>query len=147
MIFDNQSLFSDAQAVAAASVPSANQIDFGAPGTPFGGRVLVPDHGKCVKIPMFLFVNAAFNNLTSLTIALRVSATANMASPKVVLSATFPLAELTAGQELRFPEELPEGMDLRYADLLYTATGTVPTTGSITAGVVAARQTNFARHY
>jgi len=71
----------------------------------------------------------------------------NFATPKEVASKTYLLAELTAGKELSFPDSLLEGTDERYVRLRYVVTGTNPTTGAITAGVVAARQTNFARHF
>lgn len=146
MIFDNTLLFSDAQAITADAV-STNVIDLGATGTPFGGRQIVADFGKGKKIPIFVFVTQSFNTLTSLTVAMEVDSVENFASPKEVASRTFLLAELTAGTELSFPEGILEGTDERYLRLNYNVNGSNPSTGKITAGVVAARQTNFARHY
>lgn len=146
MIFDKTLLFSDAQAITADEV-SDNVIDLGATGTPYGGRALVADFGKGTKIPLFVFVNTTFNTLTSMTVTLEVDSVENFASPREVASRTYLLAELTAGTELSFPDCLLEGTNERYVRLNYNVTGTNPTTGSVTAGVVAARQTNFARHY
>lgn len=146
MIFDNTLLFSDAQAIT-ADAASTNVVDLGNTGTPYGGRKLVADFGKGHKIPLFVFVNATFNNLTSLTVQVQTDSVENFATPKEVASKTYLLADLTAGKELSFPAELLEGVDERYVRLFYDVTGTAPTTGAITAGVVAARQTNFARHF
>jgi len=146
MIFDNTLLFSDAQAIT-ANAPSTNVVDLGNTGTPYGGRKLVADFGKGKKIPLFVFVTANFNTLTSLTVILETDSVENFATPKEVASKTYLLAELTAGKELSFPDSLLEGTDERYVRLRYVVTGTNPTTGAITAGVVAARQTNFARHF
>lgn len=146
MIFDNTLLFSDGQAITADAV-STNVIDLGATGTPFGGRALVADFGKGKKIPIFAFITETFNTLTSLTVTMEVDSVENFASPKEVASRTFLLAELAAGTELSFPEAILEGTNERYLRLNYNVTGSNPSTGKITAGVVAARQTNFARHY
>jgi hypothetical protein len=146
MIFDNSLLFSDAQAITADAV-STNVVDLGNTGTPYGGRKLVADFGKGHKIPLFVFVTASFNTLTSLTITLETDSVENFASPKEVASKTYLLAELTAGRELSFPDSLLEGTDERYVRLNYNVNGSNPTTGALTAGVVAARQTNFGRHF
>jgi hypothetical protein len=146
MIFDKTLLFSDAQAIT-GDAASTNVVDLGNTGTPYGGRKLVADFGKGKKIPLFVFVTANFNTLTSLTVSLQVDTVENFASPKEVASKTFLLAELTAGKELSFPDCILEGADERYIRLFYDVNGTNPTTGAITAGVVAARQTNFGRHF
>lgn len=146
MIFDNTLLFSDAQAITADAV-STNVIDLGATGTPYGGRALTADFGKGHKIPLFVFVTATFNTLTSLTVTLEVDNDEAFGSAKEVASRTYLLAELVAGTELSFPDCLLEGTNERYVRLNYNVNGTNPTTGAITAGVVAARQTNFARHF
>lgn len=146
MIYDNTLIFDDDAAITADRL-STNVIDLGDTGTPFGGRKIVADFGKGCKIPIFLKVDATFNTLTSLTVELRVSANENMSSHKTVASANYPLAELTAGKELRFPEYIPEGADRRYMALYYDVVGTNPTTGKVTAGIVAARQTNFGGHF
>lgn len=146
MIFDLQTLFSDGQAIT-ADAASTNIIDLGATGTPYGGNALVADYGKGTKIPIFLYVTESFNTLTSLTISLQVDTVENFASPTTVLSKTYTLAQLVAGFAADFPEYIPEGANERYLRLFYDVTGTNPTTGAITAGVVAARQTNFGSHY
>lgn len=142
MLYDKQTMFSDAQAIT-ADAASTNQIDLGAAGTPYGSSVaLVRDIGKgdC-RIPIAVSVVEAFNNLTSMTISLQVDNDAAFGSPKTVASRTYLLAELKG--MLEFPDGFVEGTNERYARLYYDVTGTAPGTGKITAGVVAARQTNF----
>jgi hypothetical protein len=146
MIFDNSLLFSDDQAIT-ADAASTNIIDLGATGTPYGGRALTADFGKGTKIPLFVYVTASFNTLTSLIVSLQTDSTDAFSSPKEVASRTYPLAELTAGAALSFPEHLLEGTNERYLRLYFDVVGTNPTTGKITAGVVAARQTNMGTHY
>lgn len=146
MIFDNTLLFSDAQAITAAAA-STNIVDLGATGTPFGGRALVRDIGAGEEIPLYIYLTATFNNLTSLTVSLQTDDNAGFASPREVASKTYPLAELVAGAKLSFPDGIPEGTRERYLRLFYDVTGTAPSTGAITAGVVAARQSNMGAHY
>ena len=74
---------------------------------------------------------------------LQVDDASGFASPKIVASATYLLAELTAGKQLRFPDDIPEGTNEQFMRLYFDVTGTAPSTGKITAGPVAARHTNF----
>ena len=144
MITDATTLFSDNQAVTATAA-STNVIDLGATGTPSGSSVaLSRDIGKSAEIPLLLEVTEAFNNLTSLAVAVQVATDAAFTSPVEVATRTYLLAELTLGKRLGFPAEFPEGTNLRYVRMRYTVTGTAPTTGKIWAGVVAARQTSDA---
>jgi hypothetical protein len=140
MILDNTNLFSDSQAITATAA-STNIIDIGAAGTVFGAAAaLVRDIGRANEIPLYVSVPQAFNNLTSLKISFQADddpafGTAN----NVVAERTYALSELTLGARLPFPAEIPEGSTGRYLRLNYTVTGTAPTTGKISAGVVAAR--------
>lgn len=142
MIIDNQSLFSDGQAIVATAA-SANVLDTGAPGIPQWHTVaLEKDIGKDRELPVAVSVTEAFNNLTSLTIAIEVDDNVGFASPKVVAqSRAYALAELGLGARLNFPARLPEGTDERFVRLKYTVVGTAPTTGKVFAGIVAGRQT------
>ncbi|MGZ2448296.1 hypothetical protein ACVIRO_001050 [Rhizobium ruizarguesonis] len=135
MIFDNQSMLSNAQAITATAA-STNTLDLG----PIATGV-VRDVGKGKPIPFRLQVVEAFNNLTSLTIDLQTDDNSGFASAKTVWSQTILLANLTAGKVL-IPEYLPRGTDERYVRLNYTVTGTAPTTGKITAGVTLGNQSN-----
>lgn len=142
-IFDITNLFCEDQAVT-ADAASTNIIDLGATGTPFGASAaLVRDIGKGCKVPLSINVTEAFNNLTSLAVQLQVDDNSGFASPRTVCERTYALADLTAGKQLPFPDDIPEGVNERYMRLYFDVTGTAPTTGKITAGPVAGRHSNF----
>jgi hypothetical protein len=129
MIFDRQTMFSDQQAVL-VSGPSTNVINLG----PVKAG-LVRDIGKGVSIPLLIQVTEAFNNLTTLTVAVQTDDNEAFSSAKTVISTTVNLADLKAGKIIA-PDKVPRGTDELYMRLLYTVTGTAPTTGKITAGIV-----------
>lgn len=145
MILDKTTEFSNAQAIT-ADAASTNQIDLGAAGTSYGASVAVRRDvgiGAHNEIPITINVVEAFNNLTSLAISVQVDNDVAFGSPKTIAtSAAIPLASLVNGYTFQFPAALPEGTDERYVRLYYDITGTAPTLGKITAGVVAGRQTN-----
>nr|WP_292131445.1 hypothetical protein [Mesorhizobium sp.] len=130
-----QTLLSDAQAITATAA-STNTIDLGPIATG-----IVRDIGKGKPIPLRIQVVEAFNNLTSLTVALQTDDNTGFASAKTVWSQVVVLADLIAGKVI-VPEWIPRGTDERYMRLNYTVTGTAPTTGKITAGVVMGAQSN-----
>lgn len=143
MIFDETNLFSNEQAITATAA-STNYIDLGATGTPYGQTgALVRDIGKGNRIPIRIQVIEAFNTLTSLTIALQVDDNSSFSSATTVESEVIPLAGLTAGAVVNAIREIPVGTNERYVRLYYTVTGTAPTTGTITAGVVASHQEQY----
>lgn len=141
MIFDKTLQFSDQQAITATAA-STNAIDFGAMGRAYGHAAdLSRDVAKSVKIPLLIQVTEAFNNLTSLKIDIELDSTETFTPDKTITIGTFLLAELRAGFQVPWTL-LPQGISLRYAQLKYTVTGTAPSTGKITAGIVAGVQTN-----
>lgn len=142
MIFDNTLLFSDGQAITATAA-STNVVDLGATGTTWAGQTLGRDIGKGARIPLSITITEAFNNLTSLTIALQSDDNSGFSSAKVVVDQVIVLADLTLGKQIDFPNYIPQGANERYLRFNYTVTGSAPTTGKVTAGVVAARQTAF----
>ncbi len=135
MIFDQQSILSDAQAITATAA-STNVIDLGPIATG-----IVRDIGKGTQTPLLIQVVEAFNNLTSLTVALQVDDNEAFSSAKTVWSEVVVLASLTAGF-VAIPEFIPRGTNERYMRLNYTVTGTAPTTGKITAGITMGNQSN-----
>ncbi|MEW8064821.1 MAG: Bbp16 family capsid cement protein [Candidatus Thiodiazotropha endolucinida] len=138
MIYSEQQLFSDHQAIT-ATARSTNVIDLGAPGTPPGGVApLAQDIGKGTPIPIRAQVTEAFNNLTSLTIALEVGATDALGT--VVASETIAAADLVAGKYTNM-QFLPAGVNARYLGMRYTVNGTNPTQGQIHAGITMGNQT------
>lgn len=144
MILDRTELFSDRQAVTATTA-STNVWDTGAPGTSYGhAQPLRRDMGKGSEISLAIRVVQSFNNLTSLQVAYQVADDAAFSQnlTTVNLGPAYTLAQLQAGATHILPDSIPVGADRRYHRLLYTVTGTAPTLGQITAGVVAANQTN-----
>lgn len=135
MIFDKQTLLSDAQAITATAA-STNVIDLGPIKTG-----IVRDIGKGKQIPLLVQVVEAFNSLTSLTVALQVDDADTFPSAKTVWSTVVLLADLIAGKVV-IPEYVPRGTNERYLRLNYTVTGTAPTLGKITAGVTMGNQSN-----
>lgn len=135
MIFDQQTLLSDAQAIT-ASAASTNVIDLG----PIKAGI-VRDIGKGCKIPLLIQVVETFNTLTSLTIALQVDDADTFPSAKTVWSSTVALADLKAGKVI-MPEFITRGTDEAFMRLNYTVAGTNPTLGKITAGVTMGNQSN-----
>ena len=141
MIFDNTLLLSDAQAIT-ADAASTNVIDLGARGRVYGAATnLSRDVGKGNKITLLAQVVENFNTLTSLTIKIECDSTDAFSSPKSVAEQVIPLADLVAGKTFSIMY-VPPGVDEHYMRLYYDVTGTAPTAGKITAGIVAAVQTN-----
>lgn len=143
MIISNQDIFSDGQAITATAA-SANVIDLGAAGTPYGAPAAIGrDLGSLPMQPIFLDIRVtqAFNNLTSLDIALESDDNSGFASAKEIAKRTYTLAELNAIKQLTFPSALPRGTDEQFLRLKFTVNGTAPTTGKIFAAVVPGRQT------
>lgn len=142
MILDDTLVLSDGQAIT-GDAASTNIIDLGAAGTAYGHAAAVRrDVGIGTNIPISIHITEAFNTLTSLTVSLQVDDDAAFGSPKTIASTSIALAALTLGARLNWPAEIPEGTDERYMRLHYDVVGTDPTTGKITAAIVAARQTN-----
>lgn len=137
MILDNQTLFSDAQAVT-ASAASTNILNLAPRATG-----LAFDVGRGVNVPLMIKVTEAFNNLTSLTVSIQTDDNVGFASPTTIATTpAIPLASLLAGYV--FPIDfLPRGISEQYLRLYYTVAGTAPTTGKITAGItLSGPQTN-----
>lgn len=134
MIFDKQSLLSDAQAIT-ADAASTNVMNLGpvATGT-------VRNIGKGKKIPLSIQVVEAFNNLTSLEVKVQVDDNEAFGSPKQIgTTGALVLADLAVGKKLNI-DSVPRDADERFFRLYYDVTGTAPTTGKITAGIVAATE-------
>ncbi|POF89643.1 Bbp16 family capsid cement protein [Pseudomonas putida] len=129
MLFDAKLLMSSAQAIT-ASAASTDVIDRGDQ----------KDVGRAGDIPLLVQVVEAFNTLTSLTIELQADDNSSFSSPRILFTAVVPLADLKLGYQVPVIT-LPQKTE-RYLRMNYTVTGTAPTTGKITAGIVAGVQTN-----
>lgn len=129
MQLDAKLLMSDKQAITATAA-STDIIDRGD----------TKDVGKAGDIPLLVQVTENFNNLTSLAIAIQTDSDSGFGTAKTLATVTVPLADLKAGYQLPVIT-LPKNIQ-RYVRLNYTVTGTAPTTGKVTAGIVAGVQTN-----
>lgn len=144
MIFSNEDILSDDQAITATAI-SENVIDLGAKGTPYdAAAALNGDFGKGTPVPFVCQVTETFATLTSLTITVETASNASLSSGAVVAYSSGAIAAATLVQGYQIPlQVLPESLTGRYLGLRYTVGGLNATAGKITAGIVAARQTNF----
>jgi len=136
MILDQQSLFSDAQAIT-ASANSSNVID-----TLPGGQNTKSGIGDGQDISLFAQVGTAFATLTSLNVQL-VSADDSTLTTNAIVhydSGAIPVASLVAKARV-VGLDLPYGKNRRYVGLKYVVTGTNASAGTITAGLVEDLQT------
>lgn len=143
MIIDSTLLFSDGQAIT-ADAASTSIVDLGATGTPYGHLgALIRDVGKGQAIPLLITVTETFNNLTSMQILIQTDDNSSFSSATTVAETpAIPQASLVAGYQVPFPNVIAEGVKERYVRIYYDITGAAPSTGKVTATVVAARQTN-----
>lgn len=139
MILDNQTLFSDQQAVTATAA-STNVIDLGPINT--GIR---RDIGPGKPIPVLIQVTEDFDaaGAATLAVALQVDDNSSFSSPKTVASlAPIALADLVAGYQVPL-DYIPRGTDERYLRLNYTVATGPMTAGKVHAGIVlGGHQTN-----
>jgi len=145
MIFDKTLQFSDQQAITATAA-STNAIDLLAMGRAYGHAAdLSRDAFKSVNVPLLVQVTETFDTAAedgTLKIDIELDSTDTFTPDKTITLGTFTEAELVAG--FLIPWTLfPQGVSLRYARLKYTVAGAGNfTAGKISAGAVAAVQTN-----
>lgn len=139
MILDNQTLFSDQQAITVTTV-STNTIDLGPINA---GVVRDVGNGKPVPIVIQVTENFAAAGAAVLTVTLQSDDNSSFTSPKTV--STVPgtaVADLRAGKAITM-DYLPRGTNERYLRLNYTVVTGPMTAGRITAGIVmGGHQTN-----
>lgn len=138
MIFDQQTLLSDAQAITATAV-STNVIDLGPIKTG-----IVRDIGKGKQIPLLIQVTEQFTaaGAGTLTVSLQVDDNEAFSSAKTVwTSPALALATLKPGF-IVIPEYIPRGTDERYMRLNYVVATGPMTAGKVTAGVTMGNQSN-----
>jgi hypothetical protein len=130
MYLDNQTLLSDEQAIT-GDAASTNVIDFGANS----------DMGKGNPVKLLVQVAEDFDNLTSLNIKVETDDNASFSSATTLAeTGEIALASLAQGYVAAL-HVVPRGTE-RYMRLSYDVTGTAPTAGKITAGIVGDHQTN-----
>jgi hypothetical protein len=144
MLMDKTGLFSDGQAITSTgATASTNVIDLGPFGTPYGSPSALAREIGPSQTELSVTATETFNNLTSMTIAVQTATDAAFTTPTTVVTyGPYTLAQLATGARYLLPDEIPHGTNQRFVRLLYTVTGTAPTTGRISAGVVASRQKN-----
>lgn len=142
MIFSQQLIFSDQQAVTATAV-STNVVDLRATGTVYkAASALTRNLGPGDPISLLVQCTEAFATLTSLTITLETSDAAALTSSRVHWSSgAVAAASLVPGYIVPILY-IPSAAMLRYMGLRYTVGGSNATAGKITAGIVPAIQTN-----
>lgn len=122
-LIDSQNLLSDKQAITATAA-STNVIDLGA---------TVRNIAVGEPVPLTIVVNEAFNNLTSLAIAIQTDDNSSFSSATTVYTTTVLAASLVVGYKI--PIKYVPDVKERYVRAYYTVTGTAPSTGKITAGL------------
>ena len=129
MILDEQGLFSNNQSITATAV-SENVLYLGKREVSFG-----------TPVEVFIQVTEDFNNLTSLAVKVQTSAEEDFSSAADLIEQTIPVANLKKGTvaSVKF---LPKG-NLGYMRLVYTVTGTAPTTGKILAAITDGAEESF----
>lgn len=138
MIFDNQTLLSDAQAITVTAA-STNILDLG----PIASGI-TRDIGKGKQIPLLIQVTEQFTAVgaATLTVALQVDDNSDFTSAKTVwTSPAIALADLAPGDVI-IPEYVQRGTDERYLRLNYTVATGPMTAGKVTAGVTMGNQSN-----
>lgn len=121
-MLDNLTIFSDSQAIT-ATADSTNKVHVGMKFIGKGSPLLMKAH-----------VVQAFNNLTSLKVDLQ-QADTESGSYASVESRTVLLAGLTKGADIGF-RFLPRAATKEWFKIVYTVTGTAPSTGKIFAAIV-----------
>lgn len=124
MILDYELELSSKQAIVATAA-STNNVDLKA----------AKDVGVGEPIHVAARVTQAFNNLTSLDVAIQGCDDAAGTNPVTLVTKNFLLAALTNNAPLPMPP-LPAGVSKRFLRALYTVNGAAPTTGQVTLGIV-----------
>ena len=130
MILDENLLFWNDQAIT-ASPTNSTAIDL---------SDIDKEAGQAVRIYCAKSGSADFNNLTSLEVKVQTDSSSGFSSPTDLQSASLTLAEINNGAI--FPLGILTGDLDGYVRLVATVSGTNPTTGALTAGLVLDTQTN-----
>lgn len=93
------------------------------------------DLGVGEPIGVFCRVGTAFNTLDSLTVTVQTYSAADFSDAVTLSTKVIALAALTANSAHVMPS-IPPGAVKRYVRALFDVTGTDPTTGTITVGLI-----------
>lgn len=127
MLLDNENLFSNNQKITTGTIESENIIKFGENDVSF--------------VPVLIQVTKDFSTLTSLKIKVETSQDEKFSSPTVLAESTLSKDSLKEGSSYPIAY-LPKG-NKGYMRLSYIVEGESETTGTITAGVVAANSLSW----
>lgn len=145
MLFDSNLLFSNLQNVT-TSAASTNYWDSqgSALGTPVNAySALSKDLGKGQLLPIRIQIVTAMDALTSLKVAWRGDSDSAFGTDTTIFeSEAIALASLVSGYVFNI-QNVPLLSTYRYYRLYYTVAGSANVAGTITAGIVAANQTNY----
>jgi hypothetical protein len=141
MILDRQNLVSDAQFINTGNIVSTDAIDLGAPQTDSLGNTPIRDIGRAKHPQMVATVVEQFAGGTSVQFQIVSATAADLTTGQVIhtQTAAIPVASLRPGYQAQL--DLPPGINQRFLGMRYVVVGT-NTTGRVTAGIVADRQTN-----
>jgi hypothetical protein len=129
MYIDHDLLLSENQAIT-ASAASTNYIN----------QEAAIDLGAGMPVELFCKIDEAFDNLTTLTIAIQTDDNSSFSSATTLISKAVALASLTLDAVIKLGY-MPDDTE-QYIRGYYTVTGTNPTAGQVTLGVTAGRQQN-----
>ncbi len=139
MVLDNQSIFSDSQAITGgtALIASTNILDLGAPGkTGYSTAQLVRRMSQG-NTPLLIQAVEDIDVATTITVSIQTDSVEAFSSATNVATVDIAVADLNKAGYV-FPwDKLPRGINERYLRLAYTPNG-IATTGKLTAGIVAA---------
>lgn len=135
MLLDQSTVLSDAQAIT-ATANSTNILDMLPAGKQYNGNQLVRVNGVN-HVPFLIQVVEDFDAITTLTVKIQTSEVVGFGTSTDVASFTVAAAQLKKGFKIPYPI-LPVGIKGRYLRVRYEVVGGPPTTGKVTAAVVAA---------
>jgi len=136
-ILDANLVVSDAQAITTTAI-STNVINLGATGiVPREGSVIARNLGAGVPLPILAQVVETFATLTSLTVTLETSDSADLsASTVLATTVAIPAASLVAGFNLGGAlRYMPSAEIKTYLGMRYTVVGTTATAGKMTVAI------------
>lgn len=136
MILNKNLILAENQAITATAI-SENVILWNETGKAnLESGQIIRNLGAGTPIPMLMQVTETFLTLTSLTITIETSDSADLSSSTVLgSSGAIPLASLVAGFRPSFTRHVPDATMLDYLGLRFTVGGSDATAGKITAAV------------
>lgn len=146
MMFDKETLLSNAQAPTTGTTVSTNSYDLGAAGTVPGLGGTVPydvGKGKMVEVDVQVTTTCTSGGSNTTKAQLITSASADLSTPTVIASSeAIAVATLIAGYRFRL-RGITQGVTQRYLGVQYVIATADLTAGAFTAGVILDVQSNL----